>query len=191
MTRRSALSGEQLTDAIAAARAGAEWAWTTIYDELAPAVLGYLRARGAAEPDDLLGEVFLQAVRDLPRFQGSGPDLRAWIFTIAHHRFLDERRRAKRRPAEPAPEEVLTERLPAVADTEPEALARVSEGHVSKIIEGLVPGQRDVLLLRIVGGLTIDEIAQALGKRPGAVKALQRRGLAAIRRDLERGAVSL
>ena len=192
MTERPALSTEDLSGAIDAARAGAEWAWTAIYDELAPAVLGYLRARRAAEPEDLTGEVFLQAVRDLPRFQGSGSDLRAWIFTIAHHRFLDERRRAKRRPVEPVPDEVLTERLPSVdAGTETEALARVAESHVAGVIEGLAPAQKDVLLLRILGGLTIDEIARAVGKRPGAVKALQRRGLAAIRRELESGGVSI
>ena len=190
MTERSALSGEQLTGAIEAARAGAEWAWTAIYDQLAPSVLGYLRARGADEPEDLTGEVFLQAVRDLHRFEGSGDDLRAWIFTIAHHRFLDERRRTKRRPVEPVPDEVLTDRLPAVADTEVEAIRRVSEERVAQVIEQLVPGQRDVLLLRILGGLTIEEVASAVGKRPGAVKALQRRGLAAIRRELDRRGVS-
>lgn len=153
-------------------------------------MLGYLRARGASEPEDLTGEVFLQAVRDLPRFRGSGTDLRAWIFTIAHHRFLDERRRTKRRPVEPAPDEVLTERLPRV-DTESEAMRRLSEEAVTRVLDGLVPAQREVLLLRIVAGLTVDEIARTLGKRPGAIKALQRRGVAALRRELERGGVPL
>ena len=190
MSSTPSRSTEHLTSAIDAARAGAEWAWTLIYDELAPSVLGYLRARGAAEPEDLTGEVFLQAVRDLPRFHGSGADLRAWIFTIAHHRFLDERRRAKRRPVDPAPDEVLTDRLPRV-DTESEAMRRLSEEHVVGILDRLVPAQREVLLLRIVAGLTIEEIAVALGKRPGAVKALQRRAIAALRRELERGGVPL
>jgi RNA polymerase sigma-70 factor (ECF subfamily) len=190
MSKPTARSGEHLTAAIDAARAGAEWAWTVIYDELAPSVLGYLRARGAADPEDLTGEVFLQAVRDLPRFQGSGSDLRAWIFTIAHHRFLDERRRAKRRPVDPAPEEVITDRLPRV-DTETEAMARLTEAEIAEVIERLAPAQREVLLLRIIGGLTIEEIAGAVGKRAGAVKALQRRGLAALRRELDRGGVSI
>jgi RNA polymerase sigma-70 factor (ECF subfamily) len=185
MSESATRPGDHLTDVIDAARAGAEWAWTKIYDELAPTVLGYLRARGAAEPEDLTGEVFLQAVRDLHRFQGSGADFRAWVFTIAHHRFLDERRRTKRRPVDPAPDEVITERLPHV-DTESDALARLSQDHVTRLLDRLAPGQRDVLLLRIIGGLTIDEIAAAIGKRPGAVKALQRRGLAALRRDLDR-----
>ena len=166
-----------------AARAGAEWAWTMIYDELAGPVLGYLRGLGAYEPEDLTGEVFLQAVRDLGRFQGGAGDFRAWIFTIAHHRFLDERRRVKRRPVDPAPDETITERLPPV-DAETPALEAIAEGHVRAIIEALVPAQREVMLLRIIGGLTIDEIVRAVGKRPGAVKALQRRAIEAIRRSL-------
>lgn len=186
------LSHEDLEGALVAARAGAEWAWTLIYDELAGAVIGYLRGLGAAEPEDVAGEVFLQAVRDLGRFEGSWPDFRAWIFTIAHHRFLDERRRTGRRPVAPAPDEVIEARLPvAAAETEAEALRALSDDRVRAIIAGLVPQQREVLLLRILGGLTIEEVAAAVGKRPGAVKALQRRGIDAIRRALARGGVSI
>ena len=175
------LSQTDLTQAIDAARAGAEWAWTRLYDELAGPVLGYLRGLGAFEPDDLTGEVFLQAVRDLGRFEGTAADFRAWIFTIAHHRFLDERRRTKRRPVDPVPDEVITERL-APVDTESEAFRSLDRERTRAIIEGLVPAQREVMLMRILGGLTIDEIARAIGKRPGAIKALQRRAIEAIRR---------
>jgi RNA polymerase sigma-70 factor (ECF subfamily) len=193
MTRaeeRPALSQNDLTTAVEAARVGAEWAWTVVYDELAGSVLGYLRGLGAAEPEDLTGEIFLQAVRDLPRFEGSAADFRAWLFTIAHHRFLDERRRTKRRPVDPAPDDVITERLPSV-DTETDALRALSDEHVRGIIEGLVPAQREVMLMRILAGLTIEEIARTLGKRPGAVKALQRRAIESIRRSMAAGGVSL
>src|SRR3712207_8016605 len=78
---------------LAAARAGADWAWERIYADLAGSVIGYLRVHGAAEPEDLAGEVFLQVVRDLPRFSGDQRDFRAWVFTIVHRRLLDERRR--------------------------------------------------------------------------------------------------
>lgn len=183
---RDELSQADVTRAIEAARSGAEWAWTLIYDALAGAVLGYLRRLGAAEPDDLTGEVFLQAVRDLHRFEGAASDFRAWLFTIAHHRFLDERRRLKRRPVDPAPDEVITEKLPAATATEAEALRSLADERVRTVIDGLAGAQREVMLMRIIGGLTIDEIARTLGKRPGAVKALQRRALEAIRRSLGR-----
>jgi hypothetical protein len=63
--------GESFPQIIAAARGGAEWAWTRIYGDLAPPVLGYLRTRSAADAEDLMGEVFLQVVRDLNTFEGA------------------------------------------------------------------------------------------------------------------------
>jgi RNA polymerase sigma factor (sigma-70 family) len=182
-------SEQELERALAAAREGAEWAWREIYDSLAPAVIGYLRARGAAEPEDLAGEVFVQVVRDLPRFEGGGGGFRAWAFTIARNRLLDDARGRARRPVAIAqPPDV--EALQVGGDVETEAFARLDLARVTEILALLSGDQRDVLLLRIVGDLTVDEVARVIGKRPGAVQQLQRRGLAAIRKHLEReGAV--
>jgi len=90
-----------------AARAGAEWAWARLYDGLAPRIVGYLRAHGAADPEDLASEVFLQIVRDLAGFSGGEREFGAWSFTIAHRRLVDERRRRSRRPAGAAPADVI------------------------------------------------------------------------------------
>lgn len=76
-------------------------------------------------------------------------------------------------------------------DPETEALDRLSSDRVRSLFEDLTPGQRDVLSLRIIGELTLEETAEALGKRVGAVKALQRRGLAAVRKRIEREGVTL
>jgi len=76
-------------------------------------------------------------------------------------------------------------------DAADQALARIGAEEVHRILEALSPDQRAVLLLRVLGELTVDEVASALGKRPGAVKALQRRGLVAIRRELARQGVTL
>src|SRR3982074_2638252 len=96
--------GENFPRTLEAARTGAEWAWTGIYRDLAPAVLAYLRARRAHEPEDLTGEVFLHVVRDLHRFQGGEREFRAWVFVIARHRLLDEGRRRTRRPIDLEPD---------------------------------------------------------------------------------------
>ncbi len=80
--------------------------------------------------------------------------------------------------------------LPA-GNVEDEAVRRLATERVHRLCEGLVPDQRDVLLLRMLACLTVEEIAQALGKTPGAVKALQRRGLAAIRRQMDHQGVPL
>lgn len=160
-----------------AARAGAEWAWERIYRELAPSVTGYLRAHGAGEPEDVTGEVFLQVVRGLERFAGDERAFRAWVFTIAHRRVVDDLRRRSRRPVAPAPPDVVADVAPPGGDVHEDAIAVLDETAVREAIGALPPDQRAVLLLRILGDLTIEEIARALGKRVGAVKALQRRAL--------------
>jgi RNA polymerase sigma factor (sigma-70 family) len=142
------------------------------------------------EPDDLLGEVFLQVVRKLPQFDGDERQFKAWVLTIAHHRVVDDARRRTRRPVEPASGDA-PEAAGPIANSEDESLGRLATGEVCALIDKLSLDQRDVLLLRIVGGLTVTEVAHALGKRQGAVKALQARGLAAIRKEMSTRGVTL
>jgi len=178
---------ESFAALLGAAQAGGQWAYERLYRSLAPAVAGYLRVQGAAEPEDLTSEVFERAFSALGGFAGGEARFRSWVFTIAHHRLTDERRRVARRPVRADAEPV--ER--AAGDVEEEAVRRLATERVRRLCEGLVPDQRDVLLLRMLAALTVDEIADALGKSPGAVKALQRRGLAALRRQMEREGVPL
>jgi RNA polymerase sigma factor (sigma-70 family) len=176
------LRDEVFDDVLTSARAGAEWAWTRIYEQLAPKVIGYLRAQGAGDPEDVAGEVFLQVFRGLPRFSGGTAEFSAWTFTIAHRRLVDDRRRRRRRPVEVAPADVVVRAAGAGGDVHEDAEARIADAWVRAAIDELPPDQRSVVLLRIIGDLTIDEIARAVGKRPGAVKALQRRGLRRLER---------
>jgi RNA polymerase sigma-70 factor (ECF subfamily) len=76
------------------------------------------------------------------------------------------------------------------ADAADEALARIGDERVQAILASLSADQRAVLLLRIVGDLSLKQTAEAIGKRTGAVKQLQRRGLAAVKRELERKGVT-
>lgn len=164
-----------------AARTGDEKAWADLYRGTAPAVRGYLRARGAIDPDDLLAEVFLQIARDIKSFDGTEREFRAWAFTIGRNRLVDAARRAGRRVTE-VPAETLPERVGG--DAESEVLERLSEQEVRALIARLPARQQDVILLRVIGELTITEIAGILKKRPGAVKALQRRALLRLKKDL-------
>ena len=186
--------GGQFDAVLRAAHAGAPWALECIFTSLAPVVTGYLRAQGSAEPDDLTSEVFVAVLRNLGDFRGDEAGFRSWVFTIAHRRLLDERRRRARRPPPEhladAPEIVAAE-LTAPEDVETAIDRSLGAERVRFLCEQLVPGQRDVLLLRLLGDLSIEQVAQALGKSTGAVKALQRRGLLAIGRLLEREGVPL
>ena len=171
---------------LGAARSGSEWAWASLYRDLAPRVLAYLRARGAVEPEDVAGEVFLQAVRDIGRFDGDERAFRAWLLTIAHHRLLDASRHRARRPVDAAPDEVIHDLAPT-GDAEEDAFRALDMATVRGLVARLSPDQQSVLLLRIVGDLTVEEVARIVGKRRGAVKALQRRGLVALERELSKG----
>jgi RNA polymerase sigma factor (sigma-70 family) len=170
-----------------AARRGSEEAWISLYRRFAPSVRGYLRSRGAAEPDDLTGEVFLQVVLHIGRFRGDESDFRSWLFTITHRRFLDECRRLRRRRDEPAPDDLIYSRA-SVGDAESDAFRELQAAEVRGRIAVLTAAQQDVLLLRIFGGLTVNEVARVVGRRPGAIKALQRRALNSLKRDLDRHA---
>src|SRR5882757_2154087 len=183
------MSPERFTSLLEAARDGSEAAWQELYDSLAPVVLGYLRANGAPDPEDVLSEVFLRVARDIARFDGEEPGFRSWVFTIAHHRLIDARRHSARRPVELSAEP--PEPRGRADDAADEALARIGVEEVRLVLAELSEEQRAVLLLRVIGDLTIEDVAKAVGKRPGAVKALQRRGLAAVKRALARKGVTL
>lgn len=170
--------------------AGDEGAWTVIYDWLAPSVLGYLRAKGAPSPEDATSEVFLQVVRDIDTFDGTGAKFRSWVFTIAHHRMIDQARKVRRRPAEPTQEEALGAMLPAV-EWEASVVEDLATAELTRLFRWATPEQQEVLVLRFVSGLTTREIADVLDKRQGAVKALQRRGLEAVRAAVDAGVYPL
>jgi RNA polymerase sigma-70 factor (ECF subfamily) len=182
--------GEHFDAILTAAQAGGEWAWRRLYEANAPGLLRYLRARGEPDAEDIVGETFVRIVWHLDRFVGDEAAFRTWLFTIARNIVVDGSRKRARRPAEPVPHE----RLHAVgltADVEDEAMQELSDDHVREVLDELSPDQRDVLLLRILGGFTIVEISQVLSRREGAIKMLQARGLASIRRKISLGAVTL
>lgn len=162
-------------------RSGSAAAFERAYLQLAPTVAGYLRMSGVADVEGVTNEVFLQVHRGLARFEGDWHAFRSWVFTIAHHRMVDETRRAVRRPKlvpidgghdEPG------------GDAELDALDALADEGLHRLLAGLSPDQRAVLLLRIVADLPIEEVARSLGKTTGAVKSLQHRALATIRRSL-------
>ena len=172
-------------------RAGEEAAWSQVFRGLAPIVLGYLRANGANEPEDVLSETFLQVARDLERFDGDERGFRAWVFSIAHHRLIDAQRSAARRPADPVAEPPEPEGREVADDAATEAMARIASADVREVLEGLSPDQRAVLTLRILarhdrgGGRKGGRQAPGRGKSPAAA------GLAAVERELEQRGVTL
>ncbi|UOX99898.1 RNA polymerase sigma factor [Blastococcus sp. PRF04-17] len=172
-------TGVVFDDVLVAAQSGAGWAFEVLYRDLSPAVTGYLRLHGAAEPDDLASETFLGVFTGLAGFRGDEDDLRSWVFTIAHRRLVDDWRRRSRRPQVADDPGDLTEHVGG--DVEDDVLLRIGAERVHELC-GTLPGdQRSVLLLRILADLTVEQVAQVLDRSVPAVKALQRRGLRSLR----------
>jgi RNA polymerase sigma factor (sigma-70 family) len=187
--------GDEFEAILEAAQRRAGWAFERLYRALAPVVAGYLRLQGSPEPDDLTNEVFLSAFGAIGSFRGDEDQFRSWLFTIAHRRLTDERRRAGRRPPiadRPlfADRDVAGAPEAAGGDVEEDALRSLSLQRVRRLCDRLAPDQRDVLVLRMVSALSIEQTAEALDKSPTAVKALQRRALGAVRRIFEAEGVS-
>jgi RNA polymerase sigma-70 factor (ECF subfamily) len=180
--------GEAFPSVIAAAKAGADWAWAEIYRDLAGPITGYLTSRGGVEPDDLVSETFLQAARGIHGFSGDESAFRSWVFVIAHRRLQDERRAAKSHPrtVELAEEESAVRAADArvASDTESHVLATLELEDVVKLLSSLTDDQRDVIMMRVVGEQSLEATATALGKNVGSVKALQHRALQALHKIL-------
>jgi RNA polymerase sigma-70 factor (ECF subfamily) len=176
---RRPLAPRPFTHLLEAARARHAPAFEAIYRGHAGLVLGYLRAHGAHDPEDLTQDVFVAVVRGLDSFVGDERAFRSWILTIAHRRLVDELRRRGRRPVDSLDEVEMPDR-PSTSSVEDESLARLQASGVLSAIHELTPDQRSVLLLRLLADLSVPEIAEVVGKPVSAVKALLRRGRASL-----------
>jgi RNA polymerase sigma-70 factor (ECF subfamily) len=170
---------------IAAAQAGDDWAVAFLYDQIQPALLRYLRWQEASMAEDLASEVWLAVAEGLRRFDGDEPAFKGWIFTIARRRLADHRRRMGKRNARALPTEALSQLL---ADDDPADLvtSRMSAQDAISALTSVLPAeQAEVVMLRVVGGLPVEEVARVVGKRPGAVRVLQHRALRRLASQLK------
>ena len=172
-----------LREALRLARAGDAKGFTEIYNTLAASVTRFAHSRSADDPEGITNEVFLAAFRNLAEFTGDDDDLRGWIFTIARNKLIDDARRRSRRPVLI---DIETAQEPTGDGDHSDAAVERSAGTdwVHEQLAVLTDEQRDVLMLRLVNGLTIAETAQTLGQSVGAIKALQRRGLRQLEKKL-------
>jgi RNA polymerase sigma-70 factor (ECF subfamily) len=167
---------DDLAEALKAAADGDEAGFAALWRALQPPLLRYLRVVVGGAAEDVASETWLQATRDLPQFDGGTTAFRGWLFRIARHRAIDERRRGARRPEEPA-ESVGPAMRSATPDAATEAVESIGTAWALRIIATLPPDQAEAVTLRVVAGLDVATTAQVLGKRPGSVRVATMRGL--------------
>ena len=161
-------------------RSGDERAWEEFYDSAAPALRGYISRLGATDPDDTLGEVMVNIVRDIHRFQGNDAELRPWAFRIAHNRVIDATRRQRSRPVEVTGDPEF-DQTPAVTPL----VETPDLNEISRLLNLLTDDQRTVIWLRFVAEFSLAETADITSRTTEAVAALTHRGLRALRQHLD------
>jgi RNA polymerase sigma-70 factor, ECF subfamily len=167
--------GQGFDAILADAQSGSEPAFATIYHDLSGAVRGLAIAKGVRDADDVMTETMISVAKSLGKFQGDEGAFRSWVFTIAYRRIADEYRRQSRRVKTV---ELTEGSLGAETESaEQRALAFELSPQVDAALATLSSDQRDVLLLRVLGGLSLGEVSKILGKQLGSVKMLQSRAI--------------
>lgn len=162
---------------------GDQQAFARLYEEHFDRIYRYvyLKIGDRDEAEDMTQQVFLHALRSITSFKWQGTPFTAWLYRIAHNQIVDHLRKKTRRPATME----LDETVPGSGNN-PEHTAELSLSieQVSQATRHLTKSQREVLSLRFAGGLSIEEAAKAMGKKPGAIKALQHAAIVSLRRVL-------
>jgi RNA polymerase sigma-70 factor (ECF subfamily) len=160
--------------AIAGARDGDADSIAVLWRAHQPLLLRYLRGRGAQDAADIASQTWIDAARNLHRFEGDADDFRRWIFTIARRRLVDERRRVGRREARWLGAVRPDDTVPGADDAFDE---RDSVSRALALVARLPDKTRDAVLLRYVADLSVADAAAVMGLRPGHVRVLAHRGL--------------
>ena len=182
------IPGDRLDAAVAEAVAGSRDALREVLETIRPIVVRYIRARlGTAErvglsADDVAQEVCLDAIQALPRYQDQGRPFLAFVYGIAAHKVADAHRAAGRNRSEPT--DSVPERYSLDSGPEQMAMQADSAARMKKLLEILPEKQREILILRIVVGMSAEETADAVGSTPGAVRVAQHRALARLKSEI-------
>ena len=182
--------GEDFAALLAAAQCGSEQAFSVLWRDVNPALLRYLRVVAAEHAEDVAAETWVQVVRGLPRFTGDEAAWRAWLFTTARRRMLDQVRLRKRHPSEPL-DEIGPVDIPRTADAEQLAMDNMATESAMALLSKLPEQQAEVIFLRVVAGLDTEAVADMLGRSPGAVRVAAHRGLKKLATLLSGAGVTL
>ena len=165
------------TDLVRGAQAGDVEAFGKLYDHYAPSLFRFLAAHtdDTLDAEDLTEEVFIKVWKALPGYRQRGLPFTAYLFRIARNALTDHYRRSRRR-GDPLP---IDEALLRDEGADPAQLvvAAQERRQIRQLLAGLREDYRTVLTLRFFSGLSSQEVAQVMGRSPGAVRVLQHRAL--------------
>ena len=164
------------------ARDGDQRAFDLVFATYQPSLTRYLRTVAPASADDVAAATWESVARSLHRFTGNGTQFRSWLFTIARRRLVDEVRQDTRRPLRVAKIDDLASAGPPAAPGADTFLD--SPDWASKVLSQIPTRQAEVVALRVLGGLSVPEVAELLGITAANVRVLSHRGLQAMQQIL-------
>jgi len=181
--------GESFAAVLARAQQGNEAAFSQLWRDSNPPLLRYLRVIVPDATEDVAAETWVQVVRGLAAFRGDERAWRAWLFTTARRRAIDDvRHRARQTQA--ALRDVPARQLPHTADAADLAMEHFGTRWAIAMLAQLPPLQAEVILLRVVAGLDTDAVARMVSRSPGAVRVAAHRGLRRLAQILEQAGVT-
>jgi RNA polymerase sigma-70 factor (ECF subfamily) len=182
--------GEEFAAVLAAAQNGSEAAFCVLWRDANPVLLRYLRVAVPGAAEDVAAETWVQVVRGLAGFRGDERGWRAWLFTTARRRAIDESRRRSRHRVAPLAE-LPGAREPSTQDAAVLAMENLATAAAIAAISALPPLQAEVILLRVLAGLDTEAVARMVGRSPGAVRVAAHRGLRRLAQTLAPTGVTL
>lgn len=182
--------GEDFGQVLAAAQGGSEPAFSRLWRDTNPPLLRYLRVIAPEPAEDVAAETWLHVVRGLAGFRGDEQAWRAWLFTTARRRVIDQARRRSRRPERPL-EQALPSQFPVSPDAADLALQHLDTRSAVALVAQLPAHQAEVILLRVVAGLDTETVARLVARTPGAVRVAAHRGLRRLAEILAEAGVTL
>lgn len=170
------------------ARRGDAGAISQIFERYYQGIYQYLcyRIGDNTTAEDLTSEVFIHMVKGLSGYRYQKDCFQGWLFSIARNIAIDHFRKNRAHPLFPLEESLRSNDDPPEKTIEKRYTSEVLKAALGK----LQPDQRDVIVLRIVVGLSLEETAQALRKSVDAVKGLQRRALTGLNHILTQWKIS-
>ena len=168
--------GPRFGEVLAAAAAGDRAAFAELWQATQPMLLRYLRVVCGDAAEDVASDTWVRAIGALPGFRGDEHGFRGWLVVIARNHARDLQRRDARRREVAVPEPVEDPRVSA-ADSADLALERGATERAVRLVATLPPDQAELVMLRVVLGLDVADVARITGRSPGAVRVAVHRAL--------------
>jgi RNA polymerase sigma-70 factor (TIGR02952 family) len=176
---------DELRTLVLRAKTGDAEAFGRLYDRYLDLVYRYVYFRVSSHPlaEDLTSETFLRALRGIANYTWQGRDFGAWLVTIARNLVTDHFKSGRYR-LEVTTAEVLDVPLDSADIPENAVVTAAVNDRVLRAVRDLNPEQQECVVLRFLHGLSLAETALVMGKKSGAIKALQFRAVRALARAL-------